>query len=85
MRSVSSTLLSGLVRARAEVALQLVGRPQRCNAETAATAALVLRRRGYPRIDVGAIAAGLEAARLPGRFQVTRSADKLRCCLDIHC
>ena len=54
--------------------MQLVGRPQRRNAETAATAALVLRRRGYPRVGIEAIVAGLGAARLPGRFQVIRRA-----------
>ncbi len=73
------------VRARTEVELQLVGQPQRCNAETAATAALVLRRRGYPRVDVEAIATGLEAARLPGRFQVTCSPDEPQCWLNQHC
>ena len=68
----------------AELELQLVGRPQRRNAQTAATAALVLRRRGFPRITVDAIAAGLCAARLPGRFQARYGRSSLQmCCLSI--
>jgi folylpolyglutamate synthase/dihydropteroate synthase len=55
----------------ADVQLQLVGSHQAGNVQTAAAAALLLRQRGWTSITGEAIAAGLQQAWLPGRFQVT--------------
>jgi folylpolyglutamate synthase/dihydropteroate synthase len=54
----------------AEARLRLAGAHQLDNAAAAATAARVLARDGFPRVSPAAIAAGLGAAWLPGRFQV---------------
>jgi folylpolyglutamate synthase/dihydropteroate synthase len=53
-----------------EVQLQLVGGHQAGNVQTAVAAALLLRQRGWRSITAEAIAAGLQQAWLPGRFQV---------------
>ncbi|KAF8064668.1 hypothetical protein HT031_003470 [Scenedesmus sp. PABB004] len=54
------------------VRVQLVGEHQAANVQAAVAAALVLEQRGWARITADAIRAGLEAAWLPGRFQVVR-------------
>jgi folylpolyglutamate synthase/dihydropteroate synthase len=51
------------------VALRLLGAHQLDNAAAAVAAAACLRQHGLERIDLQAVAAGLEAAVLPGRFQ----------------
>lgn len=56
------------------VQLQLVGSHQAGNVQTAVAAALLLRQRGWAGISAEAIAAGLQHAWLPGRFQVGPSA-----------
>jgi folylpolyglutamate synthase/dihydropteroate synthase len=56
------------------VALQLVGAHQAGNVATAVAAALLLAARGWRCIDAAAVQRGLEAAWLPGRFQVRVSA-----------
>lgn len=53
------------------VQLQLVGSHQAGNVQTAVAAALLLRQRGWVSISAEAIAAGLQQAWLPGRFQVS--------------
>jgi hypothetical protein len=53
------------------IALQLVGQHQQQNVQTAVAAALLLQQRGWVGITAAAIQDGLEAAWLPGRFQVT--------------
>jgi hypothetical protein len=53
----------------ADVALRLLGAHQLDNAAAAVAAAACLRQHGLERIDLQAVAAGLEAAVLPGRFQ----------------
>ena len=50
--------------------MQLLGAVQLDNAATAVTAALQLRKDGFPRVTDEAIAEGLATATLPGRFQV---------------
>lgn len=50
--------------------LRLLGAHQLDNAAAAVAAAGCLRRHGLDRINLTAVAAGLEAATLPGRFQV---------------
>lgn len=50
--------------------MQLLGAVQLDNAETAVAAALQLRKDGFSKLTDEAIAAGLAAATLPGRFQV---------------
>jgi folylpolyglutamate synthase/dihydropteroate synthase len=50
--------------------LQLVGSHQAGNVQTAVAAALLLWQRGWASITAEAIAAGLQQAWLPGRFQV---------------
>ena len=50
--------------------LQLLGAHQVDNAAAAVAAAACLRQHGLSRISLQAVAAGLEAATLPGRFQV---------------
>ena len=57
-------------RAGQDAVLGLLGEHQCSNAATAVTAALLLRRQGWNRIDGAAVLAGLKAAHLPGRFQV---------------
>ncbi|KAF6254308.1 FolC bifunctional protein [Scenedesmus sp. NREL 46B-D3] len=52
------------------VRLQLVGGHQAGNVQTAVAAALLLRQRGWSGITAEALAAGLQQAWLPGRFQV---------------
>jgi folylpolyglutamate synthase/dihydropteroate synthase len=52
--------------------MALVGAHQRANAAAAAAAALALRAQGWAVPDA-AVAAGLAAAALPARFQVTRA------------
>jgi folylpolyglutamate synthase len=54
-----------------DVQLQLVGGHQAGNVQTAVAAALLLRQRGWSSITKEAIAAGLQEAWLPGRFQVS--------------
>lgn len=53
------------------IALQLVGQHQQQNVQTAVATALLLQQRGWAGITAAAIQDGLEAAWLPGRFQVT--------------
>ena len=53
----------------ADVALRLLGAHQLDNAAAAVAAAACLQQHGLERIDLQAVAAGLEAAVLPGRFQ----------------
>lgn len=53
------------------VQLQLVGQHQAGNVQTAVAAALVLAARGWQGITAEALQQGLEAAWLPGRFQVS--------------
>lgn len=57
--------------AAAEVDMQLLGSVQLDNAATAITAAIQLRDDGFPALSDDAICAGLAAATLPGRFQVS--------------
>ncbi|KAI8473874.1 MAG: FolC bifunctional protein [Monoraphidium minutum] len=57
------------------VDMGLVGAHQRANAAAAVAAALQLRAAGWPLPDA-AVRAGLEAAALPGRFQVARFPPK---------
>eukprot|EP00887_Chlorella_sp_A99_P008060 scaffold12.g8060.t1 len=59
-----------------EAELRLVGGHQLDNAATAVAAAAVLRERGFDRLSLPAVAAGLAAATLPGRFQLCRFADE---------
>ncbi len=58
--------------------MQLLGEHQRENAVTAIGAALALRRQGFLRLDVPTILAGLQAASLPARFQVTHAESAAR-------
>ena len=60
------------VDVHAAVQSQLIGAHQAGNAATAVTAALELQRQAFPNISPDTIARGLEAATLPGRFQVNR-------------
>ena len=54
-----------------DASLSLVGKHQASNAATAIASALSLKAdSGYDRISIESIRAGLEAATLPGRFQV---------------
>lgn len=57
-----------------DVSLRLLGAHQLDNAAAAVAAAACLRRHGLDRIDLQAVAAGLEAATLPGRFQLCQFA-----------
>lgn len=50
--------------------LRLLGEHQLDNAAAAVAAAACLRQHGLDRIGLQAVAAGLEAATLPGRFQL---------------
>ena len=52
--------------------LGLFGEHQAANAATAVAAAAALASRGLPQLTPSAVVAGLQAARLPGRFQVGR-------------
>jgi folylpolyglutamate synthase/dihydropteroate synthase len=52
------------------IQLQLVGQHQAGNVQTAVAAALTLAARGWFGINGDSIARGLQAAWLPGRFQV---------------
>ncbi|PRW57665.1 putative dihydrofolate synthetase isoform X2 [Chlorella sorokiniana] len=56
--------------AELDVRLRLLGEHQLDNAAAAVAAAARLRQHGLERIDLQAVAAGLEAATLPGRFQL---------------
>lgn len=53
-----------------DVRLRLLGEHQLDNAAAAVAAAACLRQHGLDRIGLQAVAAGLEAATLPGRFQL---------------
>lgn len=53
-----------------DVRLRLLGEHQLDNAAAAVAAAACLRQQGLDRISLQAVAAGLEAATLPGRFQL---------------
>ena len=59
-----------------EVQLRLIGAHQLDNAAAAVAAAAVLKGQGFERLSLPAVVAGLEAATLPGRFQVCRFADE---------
>lgn len=61
------------------VVMRMVGEHQRHNAVTAISAALALRRRGFLNLTVKTILGGLQAAQLPGRFQVLISHCKCPC------
>ncbi|WIA38977.1 hypothetical protein OEZ86_005129 [Tetradesmus obliquus] len=61
------------------VQLQLVGGHQAGNVQTAVAAALLLRQRGWVSISAEAIAAGLQQAWLPGRFQVAEMPGSAAC------
>ena len=69
-----------LPRRPADVRLRLLGSHQLDNAAAAVAAAACLRRHGLERISLPAVAAGLEAATLPGRFQVRPSVPRVRAC-----
>lgn len=66
-----------LPRRPADVRLRLLGSHQLDNAAAAVAAAACLRRHGLERISLPAVAAGLEAATLPGRFQVCLGAPRV--------
>jgi folylpolyglutamate synthase/dihydrofolate synthase len=74
------------------VQLQLVGGHQAGNAQTAVAAALLLCQRGWSSITAEAIAAGLQEAWLPGRFQVRHDTITTQhhyhtipyCCCEVH-
>jgi folylpolyglutamate synthase len=65
-----------------DVQLQLVGSHQTGNVQTAVAAALLLRQRGWDSITEEAIAAGLQQAWLPGRFQVSAHHKLTTACFD---
>lgn len=60
---------------KTDVRLRLLGAHQLDNAAAAVAAAAQARRCGLERIDLQSVAAGLEAAQLPGRFQVCQFAE----------
>lgn len=68
-------VLNGEMSEPTELSMQMVGAHQRRNAITAISAALALRRRGFLKMTVKTILGGLQAAKLPGRFQVGRLKD----------
>jgi folylpolyglutamate synthase/dihydropteroate synthase len=53
----------------------MLGAHQLDNAAAAVAAAACLRRHGLRRVDLAAVAAGLAAATLPGRFQLCQFTD----------
>lgn len=59
----------------AEVRIRLLGAHQLDNAAAAVAAAACLRRHGMRGIDMAAVAAGLAAAQLPGRFQLCQFSE----------
>ncbi|KAI3425824.1 hypothetical protein D9Q98_007799 [Chlorella vulgaris] len=58
-----------------EVRIRLLGAHQLDNAAAAVAAAACLRRHGMRGIDMAAVAAGLAAAQLPGRFQLCQFSE----------